>query len=65
MKTELEKLESKRDEMQAELATLRPQQARYTHVINRVIWLSTALCDCDKMITDARLSAVFKHRTTP
>ena len=64
MNTELEKLEAKRTEMQDELDTLKPLQVRNPDVIKRVIWLSTALCDCDKMLADARTTDVNKKRAT-
>ena len=58
--SELEKLCAKRSEMQSELDLLRPQQVKIHGVISRVLWLSTALCDCDKMIANARVNAVNK-----
>lgn len=60
MKTELEKLESKRDEIKVELDELRPKQANNPLVIPAVIRLSTMLCDCNKMIASVRAKRVHK-----
>lgn len=61
--SELEKLESKRDEMQAEIYRLKPMQIKKLSVIPVIIRLSTMLCDCDQMIANTRASSVNKKRT--
>jgi putative hemolysin len=61
--SELEKLCAKRDEMQAELDLLKPQQASVPTVIPRVLSLSAMLCDCDQMIANARVNEYLKSVT--